>query len=193
MLRPLPASFYVFICCAFHSQQLHFSSSWHVPSSSSLHRAERHAIWAKPTSLNAQICWQFITDSKRATSHYTRRHIDKNTDSTKKKAKGSRSIYCNLQCVPSCVALRFTATHKNMKLFVSLRRRGEKKKHPLRSPASGIYGSKNHTILHNNLKQHRQAETENCFKECRQEVLLDSLKLMIITHIYILTPTCSKT
>lgn len=139
------------------------------------------------------LLWQFITDSKLATSHYTQTHTraHKSTDSAENKQKRSRSIYCNLQCVPSCVALCLTATHKNMKQFVSLRRQG--KRNPLRSPASGIYGSKNIPILHINLKQPRQAETENCFKERRQEVLLDTLTLKILTHIYILTPTHSQT
>lgn len=109
----------------------------------------------------------------------------------RKQAKRSTSIYCNLQCVPSCVVLRLTPTHKNMKQFVCLRRRG--KRNPLRSPASGIYVSKNSPILHISQKQLRQAETENCFIECRQEVLSDSLTLKIITHIYILAPTHTQT
>lgn len=190
----LPAYFYVFICCAFHSLQLQSSSSWHLPSSSSLHRAKRHAIWAKPTFLDAQICLHYCGNSSQTANLpllTTHTHTHRSTDITENKQKRSRSIYCNLQCVPSCVALCLTATHKNMKQFVSLRRQG--KRNPLRSPASGIYGSKNSPILHINLKQPRQAETESCFKERRQEVLLDTLTLKILTHIYILTPTHSQT
>lgn len=193
-----PACFYVCICCAFHSQQLHSSSGWYVPSSSSLRRAERQHEFLSKTNAPRRpnlspLLWQFITSSKL----YTPRdiHTDiftKNTDSTQKTSKKrSRSIYCNMQCVPSCVVLHLTPTHKNMKQFVCLRRCG--KRNPLRSPASGIYGSKNSPILHISQKHLRQAETENCFIECRQEVLLDSLTPKIITHIYILTPTCSQT
>lgn len=47
---PLPVCFYVCICCAFHSQQLHSSSGWYVPSSSSLRRAERQHEFLSKTN-----------------------------------------------------------------------------------------------------------------------------------------------
>lgn len=103
-----PAYFYVFICCAFHSQQLHSSSSWHVPSSSSLHRAKRHAIWAKPTFLDAQICLHYCGNSSQTanmpllTTHtHTRTH--KSTDSTENRQKKeqinlSQPAVCAFMC-----------------------------------------------------------------------------------------------
>lgn len=88
----LPACFYVCICCAFHSQQLHSSSGWYVPSSSSLRRAERqHEFLSKtnaPRRPNlSSLLWQFITGSKLYTPHNAHRHIHKNTDSTQKTRK----------------------------------------------------------------------------------------------------------
>lgn len=114
----------------------------------------RTNIWAKTNvprrpNLSPRL-WQFITGSKRYTPLNTHRHIHINRDNTENKQKRSRSIYCNLKCVPSCVVLRLTPTHKNMKRLVCLRRQG--KRNPLRSPASGIYGSKNSPILHINQK-----------------------------------------
>lgn len=85
----LPAYFYVFICCAFHSQQLHSSSDRHVPSffiitqSREAHNLSKTNVPRRPNL--SPLLWQFITDSKLATSHYTHRHIHKSTDSTENK------------------------------------------------------------------------------------------------------------
>lgn len=142
----------------------------------------RKNFWAKPTLLDVQICLHFCGNSSQAASFtLPTTHIDKYTKiqiAHRIHAKRSRSIYCNLQCVPSCVVLRLTPTHKNMKHFACLRRRG--KRNPLKSPASGIYRSKNSPILHINQKQLRQAKTQNCFIKCRQEVFSDSPTLKII-------------
>lgn len=152
----LPASFNVCICCSFHLQQLH-SSSWLICAQFFIIVQSREAgriSEQKPNvpqrpNLSPRL-WQFITGSKRYTPLNTHRHIHINRDNTENKQKRSRSIYCNLKCVPSCVVLCLTPTHKNMKRFVCLRRQG--KRNPLRSPASGIYGSKNSPILHINQK-----------------------------------------
>lgn len=99
------------------------------------HYAERrgsYSFWAKPTPLDVQICLQCCSNSSQtasfalATTHTDAREREKYTQD-RKQAKRSRSIYRNLQCSPSCVVLRLTPTHKNMKRFVCLGRRGKTK------------------------------------------------------------------
>lgn len=170
MLRPLPASFYVFICCAFHSQQLHFSSSWHVPSSSSLHRAERHAIWAKPTFLNAQICCQFITDSKRATSHYTHRHIDKNTDSTKKSKREQINLLQPAVCAFMCSTSFYCNSQKHETVCEPQEERGKKRNTPSDLLPQEYMGAKTiqfyTTIWSNTDKPRQKTALKNVDKRC---------------------------
>lgn len=138
------------------------------------------------------LLWQFITVSKLYTPHNTHRHIHKNTDRTEKTSK--KGADQSIATCSVCLHVQYSVWLQPTRTWNTLCASGGKeKRNPLRSPASGIYGSKNSPILHINQEQLRQAKTENCFIECRQEVLSDSPTLKIITHIYILTPTCSQT
>lgn len=61
---------------AFHSQQLHSSSGWYVPSSSSLRWAEKQQEFLSNTNAPRRpnlspVLWQFITGSKLYIPHYT--------------------------------------------------------------------------------------------------------------------------
>lgn len=155
-----PVHYCTFVCFAFHLCQLYISTNWQVPV---LH----HYTEKQPGNLcrtnvprrpNLSVLLRrFITDSELATSWkhtcgcaHTHTHDQTQVQIAVKTSKRRKSIYWNLQCVPSCVALLWLQPSKNIKQFVSLWREG---RNPLRSPASGIYGSKNSPILYINLKQ----------------------------------------
>lgn len=67
---------------------------------------------------------RFITDSKLATSCYTHRLIHKSTDSIENKQKEQINLLKPAVCAFMC-STSLTATHKNIKQFVSLWRRGK--------------------------------------------------------------------
>lgn len=159
------ASSFVCICCAFRLQHSHSSFCWYVPSSSSLHWAERQLQFlSKPhTLLYVQICLQCCCNSSQAVSLtlvaiHTQAHKIQ-IACTESNKNNNKSIYCYLQWAPSCVELRLTPVYKNMKHFGTSG--GEERWNPLRSPAFGLYSCKNSPILHFYQKQPKQARIYN--------------------------------
>lgn len=124
--------------CAFvvlsHLQKLHSSSSWYVPSSSSLRGAERQL---KRRSKNQRSSTSKFVSTPVAIHHRLRalhspQHTQTHTETRKahgKPAERSRSIYRDLKCVPSCVVLRLTPTHRNMKRCVPREARRKNETH----------------------------------------------------------------
>lgn len=144
--------------------------------------------WANQTLVDVQICLHCCCNSSQVLSfkicHKTHTHTKIQTACTESKKRADQSIAtCSERLlVQSSVWLQFSRTWN-----ILCASGGEEKRSPRRSPALGIYASKNSPILHSTQKQFTPAATQNSLTEHRQKVKTKR------TYIYMLNPTFSLT